>query len=107
MELSVPSFPTMPTFSGDAGIGALVQTMREPAYLKLLGKCMGTGIGTGLLLRRLPPQFALPVALVAGMYLGLEMAAWMEEDAKAKRLGPVIDVTPEPTPAAVEAEDAD
>jgi hypothetical protein len=92
----------LPVFSGDAGIRDLVETMREPRYLKLLGKCLGGGMGAGLLARRLPPQLALPVALMAGIYIGLEMAAWMEEEAAANR-GPVIDVTPEPTPT-VEAQ---
>lgn len=88
----------LPTFSGEAGIRDVVATMREPAYLKLLGKCVSGGIGVGLLARRLPPQLQLPIALIAGIYLGLEMAAWMEEEAAAKK-GPVIDVTPTEAPA--------
>jgi hypothetical protein len=103
MDFPVPSGVKLPTISGDAGIRELVQMMREPRYLKLLGKCMGTGAGMGLLARRLPPQLALPVALVAGIYIGLEMAAWMEEEAAAKR-GPVIDVTPVDVPAIEDAE---
>jgi hypothetical protein len=83
----------LPEISGNAGIRDLVEAMREPSYLKLLGKCLGGGMGAGLLARRLPPQLALPVALMAGIYIGLEMAAWMEEEA-AKSRGPMIDVTP-------------
>jgi hypothetical protein len=92
----------LPVFSGDAGIRDLVATMREPSYLKLLGKCLGSGIGVSMVARRLPPQLQLPVALIAGIYVGLEMAAWMEEEA-AKSRGPVIDVTPEPA-VEIEAE---
>jgi hypothetical protein len=33
------------------------------------------------------------MALAAGIYLGLEIAAWMEEEAQRER-GPVIDVSP-------------
>src|ERR1700730_233472 len=95
MDLPAFSGVKMPVISGEAGIRDLVRQMREPAYVKLLGKCIGTGVGLGLLAKRLPPQLALRMVLVGGMYLGLEMAAWMEEEAAAKR-GPVIDVTPEP-----------
>lgn len=95
--MDIPAFSgvKLPTISGEAGIRDLVGAMREPAYLKLLGKCLGTGMGAGLLVRRLPPQLAAPVALIAGIYVGLEMAAWMEEEAASRR-GPVIDVTPDP-----------
>lgn len=41
-----------------------------------------------------PPQVALPMVLMAGIYVGLEMAAWMEEEAAAHK-GPVIDATAE------------
>jgi hypothetical protein len=85
----------VPSFSGDAGIGELVATMREPSYMRLLGKSIATGAGVGLLARRLPPQVALPVVLVAGIYLGLEMAAWMEEEA-VKTKGPVLDASAAP-----------
>lgn len=85
--------PRLPEISGNAGIRELVATMREPRYLKLLSKCLGGGFTAGLVARRLPPQLALPVALITGIYIGLEMAAWMEEEAAASR-GPVIDVTP-------------
>ena len=95
MEWSLP----VPEFSGEAGIGELVATMREPAYLRLLGKCLGAGFGTAVLVRRLPPQVAMPIVLVAGMYVGLEMAAWMEQDAAARKIGPTIDATAEPVPA--------
>jgi hypothetical protein len=83
----------LPVITGNAGIGDLVATMREPRYLELLGKCVSTGFGAGVLMRRLPSGLAAPVVLLAGIYIGLEMAAWMEEEAAAKR-GPVIDVTP-------------
>ncbi len=86
----------VPTFSGDAGVGELVATMREPAYVKLLGKAMGAAFGTSLIVRRLPPQVAMPMVLMTGIYIGLEMAAWMEEDAIARKRGPVLDATAEP-----------
>ena len=84
------NLPT-PKISGDAGIGELLAVMREPSYLKLAGKAMGTGVSVGLFAKRFP-QMGVPMALMAGIYLGLEFAAWMEEDAQRKR-GPVIDVT--------------
>lgn len=85
----------LPEISGRAGIAELVETMKQPAYLKLLGKCLGTGLGAGLITRRLP-AFAGPIALVAGIYVGLEMAAYMEEEAKRKAAVPVIDATAVP-----------
>lgn len=94
--MELPALPAikLPAISGEAGIRDLVVAMREPRYLRLLGKCAGGGMAAGVLAKRLPPQLALPVALVAGIYIGLEMAAWMEEEAAAKR-GPVIDATAE------------
>ena len=84
MEWTLP----VPTFSGDAGVGELVATMRQPAYVKLIGKALGASMATSLLVRRLPPQVAMPIVLMTGMYIGLEMAAWMEEDAAARKIGP-------------------
>lgn len=81
----------MPKISGDAGIGELLALMREPSYLKLVGKALGAGTSVGLFAKRFP-QMAAPMALMAGVYLGLEFAAWLEEDAQRTR-GPVIDVT--------------
>ena len=92
MEWSLP----VPSFSGDAGVRELVATMREPAYVKLLGKALGAAVGTGMIVRRLPPQLAMPMVLMTGMYIGLEMAAWMEEDAAKRKRGPVIDAAAEP-----------
>jgi hypothetical protein len=83
----------VPEFRGDAGVRDLVATMRESSYLKLLGKCLGGGMATGLIVRRLPPQLALPIALMAGIYIGLEMAAWMEEEAAKERDRDVIDAS--------------
>jgi hypothetical protein len=88
----MPWSPPVPTF--DAGVRDLVATMREPAYLKLLGKAAGAAFGTGLIIRRLPPQVAMPMVLMTGIYIGLEMAAWMEEEA-ASHKGPMIDATAE------------
>jgi hypothetical protein len=85
----------VPTFTGDAGIGELVAGIKDPAYVKLLGKCVGGGLVTAQIVRRLPSQVAMPIVLVTGIYIGLEMAAWLEEEA-TKRKGPVIDVTAEP-----------
>lgn len=69
--------------------------MREPAYVKLLGKAVGAAFGTSLIVRRLPPQLAMPMVLMTGIYVGLEMAAWMEEEAVSHK-GPVLDATAEP-----------
>ncbi len=94
----------VPAFSGDAGVRDLVAILREPAYMKLLGKAVGAGLVTGQIVRRLPPQVAMPMVLMTGIYIGLEMAAWMEEEA-ASRKGPVIDVTAEPAIAIEEVVD--
>lgn len=81
--------------SGRAGISETLEAMKEPSYLKLMGKAVGTSLGAGLALRRLPPALAGPAVLLAGIYIGLEMAAWMEEEAQRKS-GPMIDATAEP-----------
>jgi len=93
----VPWSLPVPAFSGDAGVGEIVALMREPSYLQLMGKAIGTSLVAGQIARRVP-QVALPVVLVAGIYIGLEMAAWMEEEA-VRTKGPVIDATAEPVPA--------
>ncbi len=93
MDLSVFS-GKLPAISGKAGIGELVQMMREPSYLALIGKSVALGVS----LRALPRELAVPMAVIGGMYLGLEVAAWMEEEAN-RSAGPVIDVTPEPVEA--------
>jgi hypothetical protein len=93
----VPWNLPVPAFSGDAGIGELVATMREPSYVRLLGKAVGASLATGVIVRRLPPQVAMPMVLITGIYIGLEMAAWMEEQATAQK-GPVIDATAGPVP---------
>ena len=89
----------VPIFSGEGHVGELVDVMREPAYLRLLGKAVGAAFGTSLIVRRLPPQVAMPMVLMTGIYIGLEMASWMEQDAIARKRGPVIDVAAEPAPA--------
>jgi len=91
----------LPVFSGDGGVGEVVAVMRQPSYLRLVGKCLGGTLGVGLAVRRLPPQVAMPLVLVTGIYVGLEMAAWMEEEAKAAK-GPVIDATAVEAPAGSE-----
>lgn len=83
--------------TGDAGVRDLLETMREPAYLRLTGKCLGAGAAAGVLARRVP-VLAAPALLMAGIYIGLEMAAWLEEEAAANRPA-VIDATPAPEPA--------
>jgi hypothetical protein len=82
-----------------SGASEALELMKQPSYLKLLGKCLTTGAGVGILARKLPPQLALPAALVAGVYIGLEMAAWMEEE-NAKDQPAVIDVTVVEAPVA-------
>lgn len=93
----------VPTFSGDAGVRDLVATMREPAYLRLIGKTVGASMGAAMLVRRLPPQVAMPIVLMTGIYVGLEMAGWMEEEAAARK-GPMIDATAEIVPAIAETD---
>ena len=50
-------------------------------YQLLLGKAIGTGIGAGVVARRLP-ALAAPVALLAGIYVGLELAAYLTDEAQ-------------------------
>lgn len=94
-----PSEIKLPVISGDAGIGDLVRMMKEPSYLRLIGKSVALGVG----LRAIPRELAVPAAVIGGMYLGLEIASWMEEEAK-KNKGPVIDVTPDLTLIEIEAD---
>lgn len=94
MDLAAVAGLRFPEMSGNAGVRELVAVMREPAYLRLLGKCMGAGVGLGVVARRMP-QAAVPLAFVAGMYVALEIAGWLEEEAERAK-GPVIDATAEP-----------
>ncbi|MDA8312847.1 MAG: hypothetical protein M0Z46_19990 [Actinomycetota bacterium] len=57
---------------------AAAALFHDPRYVRLLGKATGAGIGAGILARRVP-ALGLPIALLAGIYLGLELAAYLAE----------------------------
>ena len=60
------------------GMHAAAALFHDPRYLRLLGKAVGAGIGAGMLARRVP-AIGLPVALLTGIYVGLELAAYLAE----------------------------
>jgi len=55
----------------------MLVALREPAYLKLLGKAAGIGWGAGIARRLLPGPLADVALLLGGVALGLEMAAYV------------------------------
>ena len=59
-------------------IHAAAALFHDPRYVRLLGKATATGIGAGILARRVP-ALGLPIALLAGIYVGLELAAYLSE----------------------------
>lgn len=61
---------------GAADIRAAADLFHDPDYLALLGKAGGAAFGAGILARRLP-ALAAPIALLAGIYVGLELAAYL------------------------------
>jgi hypothetical protein len=68
----------------------------DPRYLKVLGKATGTGLAAGILARK-APALGLPIALVAGIYVGLELAAYLAEDAETPAIDArVIEIEGEP-----------
>ena len=54
---------------------------------------------TFAIMRTLEEAKPSSAVIVGAGYIGLEMAAWMEEDAAARKIGPTIDATAEPAPA--------
>ncbi len=73
-----------------AAIREVLAEMAKPAYLELLGKGVGTGIAVGILARRIP-ALGLPLALAGGIYIGMEMAAYIADEERKEQLGPWID----------------
>ena len=77
---------------GAASIRGVLDQLREPAYLQLLGKSVGTGFAVGMIARRVP-AIALPLAMLGGIYVGMEIAAYVADQALAEELGPWIDAS--------------
>jgi hypothetical protein len=71
-------------------IGEVLDLFHDRSYLKLLSKSISTGAAVGIIARRVP-AIALPVALLGGMYVGLEMARWITEQHEQHEIGPYID----------------
>ena len=65
--------------AGAADLHAAAALFHDRRYLTLLGKATGAGIGAGILARKVP-AIGLPVALLAGIYVGLELAAYLTEE---------------------------
>ena len=82
----------VPRSAPSEAIGQLLALFHDRSYLQLLGKAAGTGIAVGTIGRRLPAM-AAPLALVGGMYLGLELARWITQQHEAEEIGPYIDAT--------------
>ena len=78
--------------SPSEAISAVLDLFHDRSYLTLLGKSVGTGIAVGTIGRRLP-AVAVPVALLGGMYLGLELARWITQQHEAEEIGPYIEAT--------------
>lgn len=78
--------------SPSEAIGQLLDLFHDRSYLQLLGKAAGTGIAVGTIGRRLPAM-AAPLALLGGMYLGLELARWITQQHEAEEIGPYIEAT--------------
>lgn len=87
----------------DAIRGVLAE-MSTPEYLTLLGKSVGAGLAVGVLAKRIP-ALAVPVALIGGIYLGMEIAAYIAEEDRKATIGPVIDVEAKELPGDRPAED--
>lgn len=67
--------------SRSAAIHEAAALFADRRYQKLLGKAIGTGLAVGRL-GRLAPGYAVPLALLGGMYIGLELAAYLAEQAE-------------------------
>lgn len=80
----------------------LLDLIRDPGYMKLMGEGIAIGIGLAEL-AKFSPQIAVPVAFAAGIYFMADVLAWVE---KQNQL-PVIDVVGEvvETPELEESEE--
>ncbi len=94
--------------SHSAAIREATALFHDRRYLTLLGKATGTGVAAGILARKLP-AFGLPIALLAGIYVGLELAAYMadETDRRGAIDAPSIRIVPDQAPALRKDHDAD
>ncbi len=75
---------------GAASIRGVLDELRQPEYLQLLGKSVGAGLAVGMIGRRIP-QIALPAALLGGIYVGMELAAYLVDQARHDEIGPWIE----------------
>ena len=73
--------------STSSAVRELLATMTEPRTLRLWGKCLSVSYASGVVARRVP-ALGLPVVLLAGVYIGLEMAAYIADN---DALGRAID----------------
>ena len=64
--------------SRSAAIREAAALFHDRKYQRVLGKAIGTGVGAGLLARRFP-TLGGPIALLAGIYVGLELAAYLAD----------------------------
>lgn len=71
-------------------IGEVLDLFRDRSYLELLSKSISTGAAVGIIARRVP-AIGIPIALLGGMYVGLEMARWITEQHEQHEIGPYID----------------
>ena len=77
---------------GAASIRSVLDELRSPEYLRLAGRSIGTGFAVGMIARRVP-AIALPLAMLGGIYVGMEIAAYVADQALAEELGPWIDAS--------------
>lgn len=90
-ELLPPEAHAIRPASPANAIRDVLDALKEPAYLELLGKSVGVGWTVGILVRRIP-ALAVPIALVGGIYLGMEIAAYVADEEHKAQIGPFIDV---------------
>lgn len=74
----------------------MLEVFTDPAYLQLLGKGIGLGVGIGAL-SKVSPQLAVSAAFVAGAWYAWEILAWVEHREELATAAKVVDVEEVPT----------